>query len=114
MTMTVDGFIIGKCLVGTVVGFTDFSRFERDEFGNLTIIERQYTDNITYQVQIETIRSDEIRNFLASLRATLAIYIGTEKFSITQVSGYLDDFTISMDDDYYSTITITVESELHA
>ncbi len=114
MTMTVDGFVIGECLVGTDVGIVDYSRKERDEFGDITVIERGYTDYITYNVLIETARSDEIRAQLASVRAVPAVYIGTDKYAVTQVTGYLNNFTITLDSDTYSSLSLEVESELHA
>ncbi len=114
MTMTVDGFVIGECLVGTDVGIVDYSRKERDEFGDITVIERGYTDYITYRVQIETSRADEVRTKLASVRAVLAAYVGTEKYVVTEVQGYLNNFTITLDSDTYSSLSLEVESELHA
>lgn len=113
MTMTVDGFVIGECLVGTSVGINDYSRKERDEFGNIIIIERGYTDHITYNVMVETARADEIRSLLASVRATVAAYVGVESMAVTKVDGYLNNFTLTLDNAELSTLTLEVESELH-
>lgn len=113
MTMTVDGFVIGECLTGTDVGIVDYSRKERDEFGNITLIERGYTDYITYRVSIETARSDEVRAQLASVRAQSAVYVGTDTLSITEVEGYLNNFTITLTDFRESALTLEVESEIH-
>lgn len=113
MTMTVDGYVIGECLVGTSVGITDYSRKERDAFGNIILIERGYTDHITYNVQIDTERADEVRTLLASVRATLADYVGVDSMAVTKVTGYLNNFTITLDNSYLSSLSLEVESELH-
>ena len=114
MTMTVDGFVVGECLEGTEVGIIDYSKKERDEFGNISIIERGYTDLITYRVRIESSRAALVRQELASKRAISAHYIGHASLTITDVQGYLNDFNIRLENSVASLCTITVESEIHA
>lgn len=113
MTMTVDGVAIGLCQYGTEISMRDYSRKERDVFGEITIIERGYTDYITYKVTIETQQAAQVRNLLASKRASLAEYVGTTDLDATQVTGYLNNFNIVLRDFEESDLTLEVESELH-
>lgn len=110
--MTVDGAPIGLCLFGTEVSMVDYSRKERDTFGNITIIERGYSDAVTYQVDIVTADADQIRTLLASKRAVKALYIGTVNNAATEVDGYLNNFSINLSDWNISQLTLEVESEV--
>jgi hypothetical protein len=114
MTMTVDGVAIGKCLYGTEVGIVDYSRKERDEFGNLTLIERGYTDVVRYRVAISTANAAQVRNLLASKRAVSAAYVGHADHAVVNVTGYLTSFSVPLDNWNVSVITIEVEGIVHA
>jgi len=112
--MTVDGVEIGMCVYGTEVGIVDYSRKERDTFGNLTLIERGYSDVVRYKVEILTENAAQIRNLLASKRAVSAVYVGHSEVEAINVTGYLTSFSIPLDNWHWSTITIEVEGEVHA
>lgn len=112
MTMTVDGTPIGLCLFGTEVSMVDYSRKERDPFGNITIIPRGYSDVVTYAVDIDTHETDQVRTLLASKRAVKALYVGTVNNAATIVEGYLNNFTINMSDWNTSQLSLEVESEV--
>ena len=113
MTMTVDGTSIGECLFGTEVSIVDYSRKDRDEFGNITLIERGYSDLVTYQVLIDTDQAAQVRTLLASKRATSATYIGHADHDVTQVEGYLQEFTITLENWNKSSLVLSVEGEVH-
>jgi hypothetical protein len=112
MTMTVDGVEIGHCLYGVDVGIVDYSRKERDTFGEITLIERGYSDVVSYPVEINTADIAQIKNLLASKRAIQATYVGSLDVSVTEVSGYLAQFDITYDNWKTSTLTLEVEGEL--
>ena len=112
MTMTVDGIEIGQCLYGTEVGIVDYSRKERDTFGNITLIERGYSDLVRYNVVIETSDAAVVRALLASKRASSAVYVGHADHVITHVTGYLQSFSIDLQPNY-SPLTLEVEGEVH-
>jgi hypothetical protein len=112
MTMTVDGVEIGRCLYGTEVGIVDYSRKERDTFGNITLIERGYSDLVRYNVIIETAQASTVRALLALKRAVSAAYVGSADHDITHVTGYLQSFSIDLQPNY-SPLTLEVEGEVH-
>lgn len=113
MTMTVDGVAIGECLFGTEVGIVDYSRKERDAFGNITVIERGYADAVTFQVSILTADAAAVRALLASKRAVSAEYVGHADHDVTKVTGYLNSFSIVLDNWNRSSLTLEVEGEVH-
>jgi hypothetical protein len=113
MTMTVDGIEIGHCLYGTEVGIVDYSRKERDTFGNITLIERGYSDLVRYKVEVLTSQVGQIRDLLASKRAVSATYVGDSTLDVTSVTGYLNSFSLSIDDWQHSSLTLEVEGETH-
>lgn len=103
---------IGLALYGTEVGITDYSRKERDTFGNITLIERGYTEQIKYRLGFNTEEADAIRQLLADRRAVATIYIGAATHSETIAYGYYQDFVLPLEAWSYSVGDITVESAL--
>lgn len=113
--MTVGGVEIGECLEGTEISLEDYSRFDRDEFGDLTIIQRDYSIAISYTVLIEKSRTQEVFVLLANKRAVPTYYIGLVSDSSNQygltVKGYLVRVSIVHTDLMKSTLRLDVESE---
>lgn len=87
---------IGCTRYGTSVGIVDFSRKERDAFGNNVIVPRRYVDRVDFDVQILTSRVDEVKRLLASIRATPVVYIGDDGYDSTIIHGFYRDFSISI------------------
>lgn len=101
---------IGCARYGTSVGIVDFSRKERDDFGNNFILERRYIDRADFDVQIPTSSIDSVKALLTSLRATPTLYIGDEQFASTVIYGFYRDFSIIISGPKRSDLTIQVES----
>jgi len=112
-TYTEDGdpVEIGQCLYGTEIGIIDYSRKERDTFGNITLIERGSSDLVRYSIMIETANAGSVRDFLASLRASSARYTGHDSFAPINIIGYLQSFSIDLQPNY-SPLTLEVEGEV--
>lgn len=113
MTMTVDRVAIGECLYGTEVGIVDYSRKDRDAFGNITLIERGYADLVNFTAVIATADAASVRTLLASKRAASAAYVGHADHDVLKVTGYLNQFSIRLDNWNTSTLTLDVEGEVH-
>lgn len=101
---------VGCARYGTSVGIVDFSRKERDDFGNNFILERRYIDRADFDVQIPTSSIDSVKALLTSLRATPTLYIGDEQFASTVIYGFYRDFSIIISGPKRSDLTIQVES----
>jgi hypothetical protein len=115
--MTVNGTEIGDCLYGTEVGIVDYSRKERQFDGSVVLIERGYTDYVSFKVRVPSDKVANVKSVLAANRANLGgVYTGQTadgaNAGITQVvtvTGLLNSFTISIDSYEHSTLTLEVE-----
>ena len=110
--MLVDGVAIGYTTYGCQVTINDYSRKERDTFGNTTIIERGYTDVVTYKVEVEQSDIEMVKLHLAGCRAREVDYIGDPnnlRPELNVENALLKSFEIPIDD--YGPIIITIEVE---
>ena len=100
---------IGVAEYGSSVGITDFSRKERDEFGNGAVIQRSFSKRAEFDVWLETARVGIIQRLLASLRTQPVIWIGEETMEATILFGFYRDFDITISGPEVSDAVITVE-----
>jgi hypothetical protein len=101
---------IGETLYGSSVGITDYSRKERDVFGDVILIERGYSDRVNYRMLLATAEVAQVRTLLASRRARLTAYIGSNQHPETIVLGYYQDFTIPIEGHEVTVGTLEVSS----
>jgi hypothetical protein len=100
---------IGDTGFGSEVNILDFSRKDRDVFGNAILIRRAYADRVTYDGTIQTSRVAFARRLLASVRAVPTVYIGSVAHPETVVFGFFRDFTITLSGPSVSDCTLEVE-----
>ncbi len=100
---------MGGTLFGTSFGILDFSRKERDEFGNFSITERSFADRVSYSLDIDTGSANRIKRVLRALRATPAVYIGAVDREELIVYGFYKDWTTVLDNYASSSVSIEVE-----
>lgn len=102
---------IGETQYGASVGILDFSRKERDAFGNVGVTERAFSKRANFSVLTEKINFNRIFRTLASLRATPCIYIGTELpgYQPFLIYGFYKDFTIDVPYPTHNLCSIEVE-----
>lgn len=72
-----DTLDVGITLVGAGIGIHDFSKFDEDQFGNVSITQRGYRDTTTFPVSVKTGDVGRLRRRLAGIRARLALYYFT-------------------------------------
>jgi hypothetical protein len=89
---------VGHAQYGASVGIIDYSRKEKDEFGNWDVVERNYSKHCTLQVVTAKGDFNKLYRRLAALRATPLIYIGTDTAGFEPMIGYgfYKDFGISV------------------
>lgn len=68
------GIDIGDCHSGARLTLNDYSRKERNDFGDLTLVERAYSFTGTFEVEIPSARRNKIQSLMADLRATPSVY----------------------------------------
>jgi hypothetical protein len=109
--MTVDGTPIGECLYPLDIDLVDYSRFERDPFGEITAIKRGYSDSVTFVVLAsDYATATTARSTLASKRAEQAEYIGHPDHLITHITGYLRSLKTELVNWNRVLFTFTVDS----
>jgi len=104
-----QGVDIGCARYGTSVGILDFSRKERDPFGNNFVLERRYIDRAEFDIQLLTNQVDAVKELLAEVRATPVVYVGNENYKSTVIFGFYRDFSIILAGPKRSDATMEVE-----
>lgn len=102
---------VGRTQYGASVGIIDYSRKEKDQFGNLDILERTYSKRSSLQVITEKADFNKIYRRLASLRATPCIFIGADQVGYEPMItyGFYKDFGIAVPYVHYHLLTIEIE-----
>jgi hypothetical protein len=102
---------IGLTSYGTAVSIEDFSRKERDAFGNAIIVERPFAKLIDFDFTVNTEKARRTAILLETVRAIPAVYYAgpdTEKYGTT-VYGFFRSFSINLDGPSRSNVTLEVE-----
>lgn len=106
---------VGEVVYGTELAINDYSRKERDPFGNITIIKRGYTDVVNYRVEVLTANLGVINSTLASVRAEQASYIVKDESGTVipalSVIGFIDAGSLPYEAYTVSTCSFKVESQ---
>ena len=89
---------LGETQSGAKVGIDDYSRKERDAFGNTVITERAYSKRGSFTLMTTLGTFNRIYRTLASLRATPCVYIGTEVagYEPLLIYGFFTSFNIDI------------------
>ena len=102
---------IGRTKKGASVGIADYSKKERDPFGNFDVLERTWSKSGSFQVLTEAADFNMIYRRLASIRAVPCIYIGNDQIGFEPMItyGFYKDFGITVD--YHHTHLLNIEIE---
>lgn len=73
--------VLGEILQGATIGLTDYSRKERDDFGNPVIIERAFADRAEYPFFTDAADARRVKRLIASVRAIPAVYHAGQEYS---------------------------------
>ena len=108
---TVIGFQrrLGVTNFNTSVSIQDYSRKERDQFGNVSVVERQFAKLADYDVTCETSVVNLVQKALADIRTTPTVFIGDPNRPETIVYGFYRNFNIVLSTPSISDCTIEVE-----
>lgn len=100
---------LGVATYGTSIGITDFSRKERDTFGNFKIVERGFAKTMDAEVFIPFRRISAVQSKLAAVRAQPTVFEASDEVSATLIFGFFTDFDITISTPANADATITVE-----
>lgn len=89
---------IGDTQYGAGFGIRDYSVKEEDEFGNITLVERDYAKRMEPMVMIENSRVHFVSKLLTRIRSKPTVFIGSEdtRFLPLIVFGTLRDWNIEI------------------
>ncbi|MFP3849134.1 hypothetical protein [Pseudomonas sp. W5-01] len=100
---------LGETLYGTSVGITDYSRKDRDDFGNFTVVERGYSKRAEFDLMVPTSRVSATQRTLAKYRAKPLVWIGEATYQSTIIYGYYREFNLVISGPTVSDCSISVE-----
>jgi hypothetical protein len=94
---------IGGTNYGAELGIQDYSVKTRDDFGNFTILEREYSRRGVFSLWLDAGFTDELFELLSSYRATPIVYIGSDDLRSSIIFGFFKDFNVEL---AYPSITL--------
>lgn len=101
--------VLGQALYGSSVGITDYSRKDRDDFGNVIIVERGYSKRADFDVMVQTSMVSQVQRLLSKYRAKPLVWIGEASYESTILYGYYKEFNLVISGPEASDCTISVE-----
>lgn len=94
---------------GARVGITDYSRKELNDFGDVVFVERAFAKRASFSMKVLNTEIDTLQDFLASLRATPCLIVGTTLYACTVIYGWFGDFEILIAYPTHSDCTLDVK-----
>ena len=100
---------LGDTDFGTGIGIVDYSRKERDTFGNPVTVKRNFAKRANYVVTVNTGYVGTIQQTLSGLRTVDMAWIGSVDYPSTIIFGYYKDFDVILSTPSKSQLSIEVE-----
>jgi len=94
---------------GVRLGIQDYSRKERNEWGDTVLVQRAFASRVSFQMLIENTELDNTFNLLADLRATPCLWIGSTTYGSLSVFGFYNNFDIGITYARHSECSIDIE-----
>jgi hypothetical protein len=79
---------------GARVGIQDYSRKETNEFGDTILVQRAFAKRANFSLLLGKSEVDSFQNFLADIRATPVLWIGSTEYDSTTLFGFYKNFDI--------------------
>ena len=95
--------------MGAKLGIQDYSRKERNEYGDLYMVERAFAKKANFTMLLEAPEVDAFNLFLSSVRATSCLWIGSDRYESTTVYGPYKSFDIVIPYFNYSECDLELE-----
>lgn len=79
---------------GARVGIQDYSRKEKNDFGDTVLVQRAFAKRANFDLILEKYETDQLQNFLSEVRATNCLWIGSDDYESTTIFGFYKNFDI--------------------
>lgn len=104
-----QGRTIGQTGMGARLGILDFSRKERDQFGNVEILQRDYSRTGGFDVLIDNATLNATLNLVAELRATPLVWIPAAQYASATIYGFFRDAEVVVAYPNHSLVNLQIE-----
>lgn len=95
--------------LGARIGIQDYSRKERTVYGDLVIVERGFSKRANYTALLDKSEVDVLANFLAKIRATPCLWVGSANYEATTIYGFSKNWDIVISWPEYSVLELELE-----
>lgn len=89
---------LGGTRFGLQTGIVSYSVKQRDDFGNLVIVPREYAKTADFTIVVEGAFLDAVTEMLTDVRDTPVLFVGDDRYDTMKVFGFFKDFS----DDFFS------------
>lgn len=103
---------LGIVEAGASAGITDYSRKTTDDFGTVSLLQRSYAKRSQQRLKLDTDDLRRVQALLSGLRATPAVWIGsdnTTRFSPLVIFGWFRSFSIDIPGPVLSYCSLEIE-----
>jgi len=101
---------IGNTAWGAEIGILDYSRKDRDAYGNAIIVERRFSRLASFPIGVDSRRARRVQRKLEDYRAAPAVWIGDERLEYAlMIYGFYKSYSHVLDQDDWSRAVIEVE-----
>jgi len=94
---------------GARLGIQDYSRKERNDFGDVMVVERNFAKRASFTLQLGADEVDSLHRFLSSVRARACLWMGSTRYESTTVYGFYKSFDIVISYFDYSDCDLELE-----
>ena len=94
---------------GVRLGIQDYSRKERDQFGNFLIVERAFAKRARWGIILTHREIDAFQARMAAIRAKPAVFIGSDRMDSTIIYGFYRDFSVVISSPRHAECSLEIE-----
>ena len=80
--------------MGARVGIQDYSRKDRNEYGDLIVVQRGFAKRASFSLMLRAAEVDALQQFLSEVRAVSCLWIGSGRYEATTIYGPYKSFEI--------------------
>jgi hypothetical protein len=94
---------------GASLGIQDYSRKERNEFGDIVLVERSFAKRASYRMLVPNGDRPSVNRLLAQYRAKPSLWVGVEGEEDTYIYGIYKDYQFVIEFTEHSVLTLDLE-----
>ena len=99
----------GAAQYGARLGIQDYSRKERDQWGQVNLQRRGFSKRMSLSIRVPRGRVDDVFALLAELTGTACLWLGTNMFTAMNVYGFINTFDLLIEYPTFSELTLDIE-----